>query len=301
MIGLIPSTTFQNAQRVRAWTLGLLAGGVCLAAALAQWLPEGQTPLAVLLIAAIGIQHGALDHILHAHMHGDPEGPLRQSFVLPYVASIGLFWLAFEWAPASMLGLFIVVSAYHFGMSHIRVDAMRGQSRANSITGVALGLALLAPLMTRPDALLVLEEYGWDLSPSFADRYLPLQLASASAVILAVTLHQTWRNGLLACSGVVLAWSVDDLLLAFALYFALGHSREAFFEEFKERQSLTPAFSKLYLRSLPLTLVFATMAGVVFWTVSTGTLSERAGLSFLLAGTLPHIAVLEGWVTARMR
>ena len=130
---------------------------------------------------------------------------------------------------------------------------MRGQSRANSITGVALGLALLAPLMTRPDALLVLEEYGWDLSPSFADRYLPLQLASASAVILAVTLHQTWRNGLLACSGVVLAWSVDDLLLAFALYFALGHSREAFFEEFKERQSLTPAFSKLYLRSLPLT------------------------------------------------
>ena len=40
-------------------------------------------------------------------------------------------------------------------MSHIRVDAMRGQSRANSITGVALGLALLAPLMTRPDALLV--------------------------------------------------------------------------------------------------------------------------------------------------
>ena len=120
-------------------------------------------------------------------------------------------------------------------------------------------------------------------------------------MILAVTLHQTWRNGLLACSGVVLAWSVDDLLLAFALYFALGHSREAFFEEFKERQSLTPAFSKLYLRSLPLTPGLCHHGGVVFWTVSTGTLSERAGLSFLLAGTLPHIAVLEGWVTARMR
>lgn len=301
MFGLIPTTTFQNARRVRIWTLGLMAGGMALAAAAAQWWPEAQTPLAVLLIATVGIQHGALDHILHAHMHGDPEGPLRQSFVLPYVAAIGVCWLAFEWAPAVMLGVFLCASAYHFGMSHLRIDAMRNQQKINSTFGVALGIAVLAPLVTRPDALLILEDYGWDLSPSFADRFLPLQLASASAVILAAALHATWRNGLLACTGIALAWCVDDLLLAFALYFVLGHSREAFFEEFKERQSLSPVFSKLYLRSLPLSLVFAAMAGAVLWTVGQGLLNERAALSFLLAGTLPHIAVLEGWVTARLR
>jgi len=43
------------------------------------------------------------------------------------------------------------------------------------------------------------------------------------------------------------------------------------------------------------------MAGVVFWLTNTNVLSERAALSFLLAGTLPHIAVIEGWVTARTR
>ena len=301
MFALIPPTVFQDARKVRTWTLGLLAMGMALAAAAAHWWPEVQTPLAVLLIAVIGIQHGALDHILHAHMHGDPEGPLRQSFVLPYVAGIGLCWVAFEWAPSAMLGLFLCVSAYHFGMSHLRIDTMRGKPKASHTVALALGLALLAPLVTRPDALLILKDYGWDLSPSFGDRYFPLQLASASAVILAAALHTTWRNGLLACTGVALAWCVDDLLLAFALYFVLGHSREAFFEEFKERQSLAPVFARLYLRSLPLSLVFAAMAGAVIWTVSQGMLSQRAALSFLLAGTLPHIAVLEGWVTARLR
>ena len=81
----------------------------------------------------------------------------------------------------------------------------------------------------------------------------------------------------------------------------LGHSREAFFEEFKERQSFTPDFRRFYLRSLPLSVAFAAMAGVVLWLAHDGVLRERAALSFLLAGTLPHNAVLEGWVTARTR
>ena len=118
---------------------------------------------------------------------------------------------------------------------------------------------------------------------------------------MAGILHRSWRNGLLALSGVMVAWFVHDLLLAFALYFALGHSREAFFEEFKERQSIAPDFQRFYLKSLPLSMAFAAMAGVILWLAADGLLRERAALSFLLAGTLPHIAVLEGWVTARTR
>ena len=43
------------------------------------------------------------------------------------------------------------------------------------------------------------------------------------------------------------------------------------------------------------------MAAGILWTAHEGWLSEHAALSFLLAGTLPHVAVLEGWVTARLR
>ena len=64
---------------------------------------------------------------------------------------------------------------------------------------------------------------------------------------------------------------------------------------------MTRDFKRFYLRSLPLSLAFAAMAGVVLWLASDGILRERAALSFLLAGTLPHIAVIEGWVTARTR
>ena len=300
---MMGTSMFQDAGKVRGWTLGLLFAGALLGDALWHWLPAAQTPLAVLLILGVGIQHGALDHILHAHMHGDPEGPLRQSFALPYVGAIGVCWLAFLWAPAIMLGLFLLVSAHHFGMSHLRVDAMRqsGGAVPDALAGTTLGMVLLAPLVLRPDALIVMEQFGWSLSMAPGDRLLPLQLASGSAVLLAAVLHRTWKNGLLALAGVMVAWFVHDLLLAFALYFALGHSREAFFEEFKERQSLTKDFKDFYMRSLPLTAVFTLMAAGILWTAHEGWLSEHAALSFLLAGTLPHVAVLEGWVTARLR
>ena len=296
------SSTFQNAGRVRLWTLGLLGVGTLVGHALGLWAPDAQLPLAVLLIAGVGIQHGALDHILHAHMHGDPEGPLRQSFALPYIAGIGVAWAAFETVPGIMLGIFLLVSAYHFGMSHLRVDAMRRNTpRPAALSGLLLGLALIAPLVTRPDALMVLADFGWAIRPGFGGNTLPLQLASGAALLFGLLLHRTWRNGLLVLGGVLIAWLVHDLLLAFALYFALGHSREAFFEEFQERQSVAHDFRMLYLKSLPLSVAFAAMAGVILWLASGGLLRERAALSFLLAGTLPHIAVLEGWVTARTR
>ena len=300
---MIGSDTFQQANRVRTWTLVLLVAGALLGDALWHWAPAVQLPLAILLIAGLGLQHGALDHILHAHMHGDPEGPLRQSFALPYIAGIGVAWAAFEMAPGWMLGLFLLVSAYHFGMSHLRVDALRrpGGPVPDALSGTTLGLILLAPLVLRPDALIILEQFGWTLSTTYRVHFLPFHLASASALLLAAVLHRTWGNGLLVVAGVMVAWFVHDLLLAFALYFALGHSREAFFEEFKERQSVARNFPSFYLKSLPLSAAFAAMAGIILWLAADGVLRERAALSFLLAGTLPHIAVLEGWVTARTR
>jgi cytochrome bd-type quinol oxidase subunit 1 len=48
-------------------------------------------------------------------------------------------------------------------------------------------------------------------------------------------------------------------------------------------------------------VAFAIMAAAVLWSAQQAIISERTALSFLLAGTLPHIAVLEGWVTARLR
>lgn len=299
---MIGSGTFQRADRVRTWTLVLLVVGALLGDALWHWAPAVQLPLAVLLIAGLGLQHGALDHILHAHMHGDPEGPLRQSFALPYIAGIGVAWGAFETAPGPMLGLFLLVSAYHFGMSHLRVDALRRATpMPDSLSGLVLGLAVLAPLITRPDALAVLDAFGWQLDIGFGSELLPLQLASGASLFFGLLLHRTWRNGLLVAASIMLAWFVHDLLLAFALYFALGHSREAFFEEFKERQNVARDFPSFYLKSLPLSVAFSAMAGIILWLASDGVLRERAALSFLLAGTLPHIAVLEGWVTARTR
>ena len=176
-------------------------------------------------------------------MHGDPEGPLRQSFVLPYIAGIGVAWVAFETAPELMLGVFLLVSAYHFGMSHLRVDAMRGKRPSpDHLSGLTLGLSLLAPLVTRPDAIGVLQDFGWHLDTGFGDKLLPLKLASGCRPLSRTRAQPTWRNGMLVVASVLLAWLVRDLLLAFALYFALGHSREAFFEEFQHRQVLRAHF-----------------------------------------------------------
>ena len=101
-----------------------------------------------------------------------------------------------------------------------------GQSvqKASPLAGTLIGLALIAPLVLRPDALQVLSEFGWNFGLRGRAEWLPLQVATGCAVFLSAVLHRETKSGLLPLAGVWLACAVSDLLLAFALCLVFVHS-----------------------------------------------------------------------------
>ena len=275
---------FQDAGNVRRWTLGLLFVGALVGDALWHWLPSAQTPLALLLILGVGIQHGALDHILHAHMHGDPEGPLRQSFVLPYVGAIGVCWVLFEWMPSIMLGVFLLASAHHFGMSHLRVDAMRRSDGPvpDALSGTTLGLILLAPLVLRPDALIVLEQFGWTLSTTYRDHFLPFHLASASALLLAAV-------GIYG----VFAYMVSRRTREIGMRLALGAQPE------RIRRDIMAGSAVLAVIGIVTGLLLSASTGPMLESLLYDVGATDPSVLFFAGGLLAGVALLASWIPAR--
>jgi Brp/Blh family beta-carotene 15,15'-monooxygenase len=96
------------------------------AIALILWLiyglsPSWYLPLQWVLLSAgllaVGIPHGAVDHLLESgKIHGKP----RPVFILKYLGIMLLYLLLWQWLPVVALVIFLLYSAFHFGQADIQ-------------------------------------------------------------------------------------------------------------------------------------------------------------------------------------
>ena len=232
--------------------------------------PGRSTPPGRLLIAGIGLQHGALDHILHAHMHGDPEGPLRQSFALPYIAGIGVAWAAFETAPDGCSGC-----SFSSAPTTSACPTCGWTPCAAPRAGAGF------PVRPRPwagrDRPSHPRRMPWPCSirsggtwAGFgSDRHLPLQLASGVPPLrppVAPDLAQRPAGGGQRPARLVRARSPAGLC-------AVLRPRplpRGLLRGIQGAPECHPGLSSFYLKSLPLSVAFAAMAGIILWLAPTG-------------------------------
>ena len=102
--------------------------------------------VATAAVIALGIPHGALDHLVVETLDGRTDGS-RRRFVRNYAAAMagaGLIWLA---SPPLALAAFLLISVHHFGQSdlaHLRLGGVRQIALQWSRGLLLVGLPLVA-------------------------------------------------------------------------------------------------------------------------------------------------------------
>ena len=286
-----------------------------LAGLLGPWMGTDSTATWVvggLLFLLLGLPHGAVDHITYHHAMGKNARKAPWRFMVPYLLGLGAFALLFVAVPDWATWTFLALAAWHFGQSHVEV---RTEEWLDRVRGFALGAVLLGTLLgvKRTEALEVMS--AW-LSAESAESMLQTVGIGADMMKIAwtVTAAMAWKRTsnarrmsmrlLREAAWIVGMWylaSSADLLWAFLAYFCLGHAADSWRSEFLYHQELTKAFWSYYAWSWPFTIVALAGLAAVAWAVTAGWIGMQWGWAVLLAGTVPHMILLDHWAPAQLR
>jgi Brp/Blh family beta-carotene 15,15'-monooxygenase len=226
------------------------------------------TPFIITSIALLGIPHGALDlHIIGAASNGIRE-------VVLYLTGIALVVLAWYFAPALMLVVFLLNSAWHFGDCDLQ-HMHRWRTTASLIYGCAVLVALINP--SDP----TISDILYQLIPTTSltlggSWYLTARIITAGIIILLPLAQDADHrpSSMVRSVLIVAAAFVLPSLVAFTWYFAAIHSWSSLRAlRLHLNQHESWSWSRLIVASVPLTLV--TYIGI--------------GIAYLL---LPHAAIL---------
>ena len=261
---------------------------------------------------ALGLPHGAVDHITYHHALGRTERSAPWRFVLPYLLGLGGFAVLFVVAPALATWAFLALAAWHFGQSHVEV---RTDEILDRVRGFALGAVLLGTLLGTQKTASLDVMTVW-LSEASATQLLgTLDHGTAwMKLVWTVVAAMAWNRApnarrmsirlLREAAWVVAMWmlaSSAELLWAFTAYFCLGHAADSWRAEFLHHQNVTKAFWNYYVLAIPFTLTALAGLLAIGGAAYAGWVDVRWAWAVLLAGTVPHMILLDHWAPAQLR
>ena len=288
---------------------------VVLCAVLGPWMSTDSSLtwlLAGLLFVAMGLPHGAVDHITYHHALGRTERSAPWRFVLPYLLGLAAFSALFLVAPTAATWAFLALAAWHFGQSHVEV---RTHEVLDRVRGFALGAVLLGTLLNTQQVSSMEVLRIWLTEAQATHLLVTLEAGTAwMKLIWTVAAALAWNRTpnakrmsirlLREAAWVVAMWmlaSSAELLWAFTAYFCLGHAADSWRAEFLHHQNVTKAFWTYYTLAAPFTLT--ALAGLVLigWAAYSGWIDVRWAWAVLLAGSVPHMVLLDHWAPAQLR
>ena len=288
---------------------------VVLCAVLGPWMTTDSALtwlLAVVLFVALGLPHGAVDHITYHHALGRTERSAPWRFVLPYLLGLGGFAVLFVVAPAVATWAFLALAAWHFGQSHVEV---RTDEILDRVRGFALGVVLLGTLLGTQKAASLDVMTVWLSEANAAQLLGTLDHGTAwMKLVWTVVAAMAWNRApnarrmsirlLREAAWVVAMWMLAasaELLWAFTAYFCLGHAADSWRAEFLHHQNVTKAFWNYYVLAIPFTLTALAGLLAIGGAAYAGWVDVRWAWAVLLAGTVPHMILLDHWAPAQLR
>ena len=190
--------------------------------------------LAVGTTVTLGVGHGALDHEL-PHQLGRAARSATMRIAAVYAGIMGLGFAAFLAAPLPMLGVFLVISVFHFGTADVAFSERYAGVRCRypRLRTIALGAFPIAvPVLAQTQAVLALIPHAHILRVLQSNEATTIRLALLGCAALA-TLGPTvarvrrpgapvWYRYELALSFAAFVWAPPGV--AFFAYFGAWHA-----------------------------------------------------------------------------
>jgi len=268
--------------------------------------------VALVLIVLIGIPHGANDHLLFFNLINkrvDEKNEKSTLFFSSYIGLILLYVCCWYLFPTFSLGLFILISIYHFGQSNVYISPI--ESKFVKLISIFLSgsFVLLTPIFAHietalpviqtltknPDFLVISDKLGNKLAISTG------MLMIIHWVILMLSKHINLKDGLIEILNVFLLFGLfyySPLWIGFAIYFTLWHAIPSiedqinFFKTTRENYNLGKYIREIFPFSL-----FALLGLFLAFQFSGDYISVNQGLallfSFIAVITLPHMIMMD--------
>jgi Brp/Blh family beta-carotene 15,15'-monooxygenase len=268
--------------------------------------------VALVLIVLIGIPHGANDHLLFFNLINkrvDEKNEKSTLFFSSYIGLILLYVCCWYLFPTFSLGLFIMISIYHFGQSNVYISPI--ESKFVKLISIFLSgsFVLLTPIFAHietalpviqtltknPDFLVISDKLGNKLAISTGI------LMIIHWVILMLSKHINLKDGLIEILNVFLLFGLfyySPLWIGFAIYFTLWHAIPSiedqinFFKTTRENYNLGKYIREIF----PFSLI-ALLGLFLAFQFSGDYISVNQGLallfSFIAVITLPHMIMMD--------
>lgn len=206
-----------------------ITGFCLLAVAGLDFSPIAQSFLLLGGVVVVGFPHGAFDHLVARPVLAQRFGPFWWLlFGTGYFGLAALVWIAWTVAPAVTLAGFLAASVLHFGLGDVE-DGLAPETVPRVVAILAYGgLPILMPIAVHPQACApLLAALAKVPVPAMLDAlavaawWTPAWIAAFTWVLLAnLKQRRTAAERLASIAAFVLLPPV----LAFGLYFTLGHS-----------------------------------------------------------------------------
>jgi len=259
--------------------------------------------VALVLIVFIGIPHGANDHLLFFNLINkrvDKNNKKSTLFFASYIGLILLYIGCWYLFPTFSLGLFILISIYHFGQSNLYISPI--ESKYVKLISIFLSgsFVLLTPIFAHietalpviqtisknPDILTISEETGIKL---------------AHWVILMLSKNINFKNGIHEILNVFLLFGLfyySPLWIGFAIYFTLWHAIPSIEDQINFFKTTRANYNLgKYIREIfPFSLI-ALLGLFLAFQFSGDYISVNQGIallfSFIAVITLPHMIMMD--------
>jgi beta-carotene 15,15'-dioxygenase len=268
-------------------------------------------------IPLFGLPHGACDHLVAARISRRfRTGHALAGFFLLYLAAAGagaLLWLS---SPAAALGLFLALTAWHWGSA----DAVGFREGTAGFVARSAGRGLLvvaAPVAFRPEA-------SWDAFSSVLGIFEPAVgaqmppwlpglatgcLAVALALCCLLAARDAWRREMRSAAReatevfllLALFYSVSPVT-AVGVYFVAWHAwrhtlRTGALLDPERAKDVRALVATYHLRALPLTLLSVLALSALTLAVGWRDPQTLIAAYLILLSTLtaPHAAVVLAW------
>ena len=265
-----------------------------------------QLYLSLAAIFAVGIPHGALDHIIFLKNNSCSQTKFYSIYIGTMMVYVGLWFLL----PKFSLVTFLLISAYHFGQSQFSTYDRITKS-FKILLYLFWGISILSGLVYyRNDeitAFLIADNHIEHIAAVFnAELYLYLNIISLAITLILlmvsvfssnITIEALARELLLLVL-IHTSFYVLPVILGFSLYFVILHSGKVLLDEYEffrlkiDRLDLWK-FIKMLLPITAISIFF--LLGLIY-TSSIGWLPiSNTFLALILVSifTLPHSIVME--------